>query len=59
MLVLEVDGVRLFDVTCANCHFNGEGHVCSFHVAPVEISDNEVDTSCFTVLTSTPTHYST
>lgn len=58
-VVLEIDGVRPIGATCANCHFNGEGHVCSFRSVPAEISDDEVDTSRFAVTASTPTRRST
>ncbi len=31
--LVEVDGVKVptFDYACTNCHFNDEGHYCSFH----------------------------
>lgn len=54
-MVLEVDDVHPIGATYANCHFNSEGPVCSFCLAPMEISDDKVDTSCFAVTTSKPT----
>ena len=58
-VVLEINSVQPIGAMCANCHFNGEGHVCLFCLVPVEISDDEVNTLHFAVTASTPTHCST
>lgn len=58
-IVLERDRVRPIGPTCANCYFNGEGHICSFCSVPIKISDDKINSSQFAVANTTPIQQST
>lgn len=47
---------KLIGAIYMNCYFNREGHIYSFHVVPIEISDDEVDMPQFAVSHPMPPH---
>lgn len=52
-------GESLIGLTCTDCHFNGEGHVCSLRSASVVVSDEGVDSSRFSIAHAIPPRQST